>query len=486
MQRGLLIPAATWTATRAVIATLAFVAVPLTFVSASPAAWNPPQGIASTNTGQYSRPQVARNAAGDTVATWYRLGPSGEDESGVLEAATRRANGPWSVPVRLASGHLGATAPTVVIDPRGEATVVWELSTTLAEKGKKRAGGQRVAVEVRSDRAGASGWGRTITLASTREPSTGGGEPDPQIAIDGRSDVSVAFQLREHHTTLVNGREDVLLFTRHGGHWHGAKVVGHTINSSETQLALNGRGETILAWNHGGPPGSREQWVQALVLSRHGKAEGRAQVLSSKGGTAYALDLAANGSGAAVLAWSQELSEGQGLGPAQAVTRPAGGRFSHKPVTLLQKSSPPVVTIDRQGTASALFERALTRGRNEADARGALEAATHPVNGGWSKPQPIAAEGDPEALASGPHEELLALWEVRFQPAGQPPQARPVIDSSIRPVGGPWQPPATISPERISEGSADLALDAEGQGTAIWVREPAYATYLIETADYQP
>ncbi len=485
MQRGVLIPAAARTAKRAVIATLAFVGVPLAFVSASPAAWSPPQGIASSNAGQYSRPQVARNAAGDTVAAWYRLGPSGKDESGALEAATRRAGGGWSAPVRLASGHLGATAPTVVIDPRGEATVAWELSTTFAEKGKKRAG-ERVAVEVRSDRAGGGGWGRTVTLASTREPGSSGSVPDPQSAVDGRSDVSVAFQLREHDTTPVNGREDVLLFTRHGGRWHGPKVVGHTVNSSETQLALDGRGETILAWNHGGPSGSREQWVQALVLARNGKDEGRAQVLSSKHGTAYALDLAASSSGAAVLAWSQELPEGQGLGPAQAVTRPAGGRFSHKTVTLLGKSSPPVVTIDRQGTATALFERAVTRGRNEADARGALEAATHPANGGWSKPQPIAAEGDPQALASGPHEELLALWEAGFQPAGQPPQARPVIDASIRPAGGTWPPPATISPERTSEGSTDLALAADGKVTAIWVREPAYATYLIETADYQP
>jgi hypothetical protein len=399
---------------------------------------------------------------------------------------TRRAGGSWSAPIRLASGGSGAITPAVVIDSRGQATVVWEQSTVDGNKGKAR-GRVRVAVEARSDAANGS-WGPRVVLASRQERlsviEVSESEPDPQAAVDGGGDVSVAFQLRRRGAKPINGREDVLLFTRRRGHWRGPVVVAHTVNSSETQLSCAAHGETILTWNHGGLSGGREHWVEALVLPRNGKPIGRPQVLSSKFGDAYSLELAANSRGAAVLAWSQALGEGEGLGPVEAVTRAAGGRFTSKAVILRHKSTPAVVAIDEQGTATALLERALPRGRDEEDEGGALETATHPADGSWSKSQTVFPKGEPVALTCGPHGELVALWEAEAPP-GKPSERRYVIDASIEPAGGAWQPPAAISPERVSEDSTDLALAAGGGGTAIWVREPTYATYLIEIAAYE-
>jgi hypothetical protein len=474
-------------AKRALIASLGSMACSLLFACASHAAWSAPQKIASSGVSQYGRPQLARDVAGDAVAVWER-DPSGKGEPSAVEAATRTAGGSWSAPVRLASGRPGAGGPEVVMSSRGEATVVWEQATFDGKKSKPR-GRVLVAVDVRSERAG-GGWGHTVTLASRQERELGEGVPTPQAAVDPRGDVSVAFQIRERNAPRIDGKEDVLLFTRRDRRWRGPVIVARTVNrveetNGETRLAFDRRGETILAWSHSGPQGTLREWVEALVLARNGKPDGRPQVLSSKFGKAYELDLAANSRGAAVLAWSEGLGEGQGAGPAEAVTRAPGGRFTNEAVILRHKSSPAVVAIDEQGTASALFQHAIPRGLDEEDEGGPLETAIHPVDGSWSTPQTVFQKGRPVALACGPHGELVALWEADAL-GGKLPERPQVIDASIQAAGGAWQPPATISPEGVSEDSTDLAPATDGQATAIWVREPTYATYLIETADYEP
>jgi hypothetical protein len=223
------------------------------------------------------------------------------------------------------------------------------------------------------------------------------------------------------------------------------------------------------------------------VLGSNGKPEGLAQVLSAKSTAAYALDLAVNSRGAAVLTWSQELGEGEGYGPVEVATRPAGGRFTTKPAHLVHKSLPAVAAINAQGTATVLFELTIPEGPPpQEEESGPLEAATHPADGGWSKPEMVSPQATPQALACGLHGELVALWETHLGLSGQPPARHAVIDASIQPPGGAWQPPETISPENTSEDAAGLALAANGHATAIWLRAPTYGTHLIETADYEP
>jgi hypothetical protein len=469
----------------------------LLFACPSHAAWSAPQAIASSDVWQFSQPQVARDAAGDTVVVWERNARYPHlNRPTAIEAATRRAGGSWSEPVQLALGRPGPGSPKVAMSSRGEATVVWEQATFEEKtrdccRTKRR--GIRMAVEARSHRAG-RGWGDTVVLASRRLRAEDEQEPDPQVAVDRRGDVTVAYRMRERNARRVN-REDVLLSTRRrDGRWRGPLVVAHTVNGYETQLAVDARGETILAWDDGGPEGGGEhgdEWVQALVLARDGKPEGRPQVLSSKSKHAGEFDLAASSRGAAVLTWSRELAEGEGRGPVEVATRPAGGRFTKKPVTLLRKSSSAIVAIDRQGEAAALFERSVPTGPEEEI--GPLLAATHPARGSWSKPQAVAPKSGPYALAYGPyalaygpHGELIALWGVQLPPSGPPEHriGRAFVEASIELAGGAWQPPVAITPEDSYSSSANLALADNGDATASWLREPSPGEELIEAADY--
>jgi hypothetical protein len=462
------------------VATLSMVATP----SDANAAWSTPQAIFSVaGVSNLQLPRVARDAAGDAVAVWERYPEKGD--WGAVEAITRRAGGPWSSAIRLGFGSTGAGSPGVVMDSGGEATVVWEQSTLTGKQGKKQSSA-RMVVDARSHHVN-GGWGHAAVLASGRAELSAIEEhpPDPQVAAGVGGDVSVAFNMRERNATPFNGREDILLFTRRDGRWRSPAMVAHTVNSSEMRLALDRRGETILAWAHGGPSGEGESWVEALTFGSNGKPEAPAQALSAKSRAVYALDLAVNPRGAAVLTWSRELPEGEGYGPVEVATRPAGRRFTTRPVRLVHKSLPAVAAIDAQGTATVLFERSIAKGPTQEAERGPLEAATHPADGGWSKPGMVFPQANPQALACGPHGERVALWEAQLGLSGQPPERRAVIAASIAPAGGAWRPPETISPAKTSE-EAGLALADNGHATAIWLREPTYGAHLVETADYEP
>ncbi len=463
--------------------------IAVTLVAAVPsdagAAWGAPQTVFAAGAGsELQAPSVARDAAGDAIAVWDRSTTSREGESNAVEAATERAGGSWSAPLRLSLGSIGVGDQEVVMDSRGEATVVWEQSTVAGKPGTKHRT-FRDLVEARSHRAN-GGWGPTVLLASSQVPPHEVEEhaPEPQIAVDGHGDVTVMFNMRERNAASVNGREDILLFARRDRRWRKPTVVAHTVNNGDVRLAVDRRGEALVAWNRGGPSGSREAWVQALLIAHNGKPEGPVQTLSAKSKTSYALDLAANSRGAAVLAWSQELGEGEGYGPVEVATRPAGGRFTAKPVTLVRKSVPAVAAINQWGTATVLFGRSIASKGSEQEEDGPLEAVAHPADAGWRKPEMVSLEGIPQAMTCGPNGELVALWEANLALSGEAPQRRRVMDVATQPAGGVWQPHQTISPEGTSEDASGLALAANGQVTAIWVRGPISGTQLIETADY--
>jgi hypothetical protein len=360
-----------------------------------------------------------------------------------------------------------------------------------AVHGRRQAGNEakKLSLPRRGPQSSRAGWLGTHSRTRLQPDPPREDEqdaPDPQVAVEDSGGVAVAFNIRERNAAPVNGEEDILLFRRRAARWRGPVVVAHTVNDAAMQLALDRRGEAIVAWDHGGPSGSREAWVQALVIAHDGKPEGPARTLSAKSKTSYALDLAANSRGAAVLTWSQELPEGEGYGPVEAATRPAGGRFTTKPVTLARKSVPAVAAINQQGTATVLFGRSVASKGPEQEEDGPLEAVTHPADGSWRKPEMISPEGIPQALTCGPHGELVALWEANLPLSGKPSERHRVIDASIQAASGAWQPPETISPENTSEDAAGLALAANGRVTAIWVRGPISGARLIETAEYEP
>lgn len=444
--------------------------------------WSPPRSLAALPHGfEAQSPKLARDSAGDAVAVWEDVGSRSQR---TIEASTRRQGGAWSAPVRL--GYGMESGPEVVMDSRGHATVVWEQ----ASRDPRRRGEPatlRVVVKARSYNV-ARGWTPGVVLAARHErleelESEGGGTPWPQIAIHGE-EVVVAFALLERGAKPFGGREDVLLFTGHAGRWSAPILVDHTVGDREMRLAVDSAGERILAWSGAA---LYRGWVETQIVTRNGRTTGPAQTVSARSGAANELSLAVNTRGDAVLTWSQELADGDGRGPDEATTRPAGGRFDEKPVILVHKAYAALTAIGAGGAATVQFNRVRESGEEQVGA--GLEAATHTAMGGWDKPTLVLRNVGVLALSSDPDGELLGLWEGGAP--GPPFEGKPreigVIDASIQPPQSTWQTPQTISPPGTSEDAAALGVAANGQATAIWVlRPPPEHTEMIETADYQP
>jgi hypothetical protein len=442
--------------------------------------WSSPRSVTSVPSGVEAQgPELARDSAGDAVAVWVNTQSSSER---TVEASTRREGGAWSAPVFLGHGDFSVSDPQVAMDSQGRATVVW-AQTSYDPRRRSEPRTVRILVAARSYSV-ASGWGASVALAARHELVEGeAGSPEPQVAVHGK-EVIAAFAIRERRAKPSDGREEVLLFTRDARGWGSPIVVGHTAENTEMRLAVDGRGERILAWS-GTPEGSG--WVEAQIVTRGGRTRGPAQIVSAESGAADELSLAVNPRGDAVLTWSQELADGDGRGPDEATTRGAGGRFDEKPVILVHKAYSALTAISAGGVATVQFNRVMRKSDGEEVGAG-LEAATHTAKGGWNKPTLVLRGVGLLALSSGPEGELLGLWE-----GGVPgplfdgaPREIGVIDASIQPAQGGWQAPQTISPPGTSEDEAALGVAANGQATAIWVlRPPPEHTETIETSDYQ-
>ena len=154
------------------------------------------------------------------------------------------------------------------MDSSGDATAAWQ---------------SLLGVQAVSRPVGGS-WGRTVTVSRRGRRAEAF-----QLALDGRGDAAVVF---ERYVSLE------LATRRRGGPWRAPSALPGTsrLGVYEPKVAMDARGEMIIAWVHD-QPGRR---VQALVLGANGKPEGSTQTLSRKGPITE-LQIAANANGDAVV-----------------------------------------------------------------------------------------------------------------------------------------------------------------------------------------
>jgi hypothetical protein len=243
--------------------------------------------------------------------------------------------------------------------------------------------------------------------------------------------------------------------------------VARTANCSETQLALDAKGEVLLAWSHGedGAPETIDR-VEALILNRRRKAEGSPEVLSPTGRRAYRIALVADGRGDGALLWGLE---GQSGGPVEASTRTPGRRFA-RAVALRGKGYPGEVAIDPTGTATALFDTRVP------------ESSTHSRNGHWSAPVAISTGSVEEVgLAANSQGDLAAVWTTEIPPAPGEQFGSHVIGASFRVGGAAWQPTSFISPPHSR--NAAISLGPRDAALAVWENE---RLARVEAAEFVP
>jgi hypothetical protein len=244
--------------------------------------------------------RVGLDAAGDATAVWEQQS-AGEIRTA---AAERSAGGTWGVPTLISEAGANANEPRVAVDAGGDAASIWE-----------RPNGEEI-VEAATKPAASSAWSSPVALT---KPETGKGEPgNQQLAIDGRGDVVAVWgRMNETHETIEATEGTV------AGPTFSAPVAlsGPGVTAEEApQLAVNAAGEAVAVWER--PSGAGGVVEAATGLASAGAWQ-KAQPLSAGGEEAHEPQVAVDGDGDAVAAWTRY--DGVGAYRAEAAGFDASG-----------------------------------------------------------------------------------------------------------------------------------------------------------------
>jgi hypothetical protein len=233
-----------------------------------------------------------------------------------------------------------------------------------------------------------------------------------------------------------------------------------TGSAGYVQVAMDAHGDAVAVWEQF----NGTNWIAQSSVRPAGTGTWSAPVdLSAEGEDISEPRVAVDAHGQAVAVWEAR----NGLGyVAQGSIRPAGGEW-HSATRISAEGESigsPQVAIDAHGDAIAVWEDTA-----EAVIKGAIHPAAAVV---WGTAHRISGAGE----AENPHVALdrrgdaVAVWEA--WPAGADSS---VIQANTRPVSaGKWQTPVELSVPGEEGANAlypQVAVDARGDATALWVHE---------------
>ena len=134
--------------------------------------------------------------------------------------------------------------------------------------------------------------------------------------------------------------------------------------------------------------------------------------------------------------------------------------------------------FDEHGDAIAVGVGAGTGG----DA--AIRTMTRPLGGQWSASVPVSGSGEADVrapqVAVNAHGDALVIWSADIGgPTG-------VVRVSSRPAGGQWSAPTVISEGAVYDRDVDVAIDAQGNATAIWTEFSESASAFVVRSASRP
>jgi hypothetical protein len=224
-------------------------------------------------------------------------------------------------------------------------------------------------------------------------------------------------------------------------------------DSSKPQVAIAETGESIAVWEK--PAGDGSWRVQAAVRPASGSFSAPVD-LSVAGEDGFDPQVAMDRAGAAVAVWQSDNNRGVVV---QAAARPAGGSFSAPvDVSTEGRAFNPQVAIDEAGAAVAVWEIESDRGV-------VVQAAVRPAGGSFSAPVDVAV--------AGPN--LFAAPQVAINRAGDAVAVwadssggNSIVRAAVRPAGGSFSAPVSVSEPGESALEPQVALDQAGDAVVVW------------------
>jgi hypothetical protein len=283
-------------------------------------------------------------------------------------------------------------------------------------------------------------------LLETRNDNT----TEPRIAIDGNGRaLAVWLQQDGIHASLWSSR-----YTPTAG-WSAAQLVetDHTGSINIQQLAMDASGNALAVWT---------QWDGArdnLWANRYTSASGwgTPELLENDNGGVIALEVAtSSGNGMAVWAqhdgttsniWGRPFSVAAGWGMAQLIEN--NNTPANEPQIVLGNDGNGVaVWRQSDGTSDSIWANRYTAGVGWGIAE-QIEANNLPISG---TPPRLAIDGNGNVLVIWRHSDGTRgnIWSNRYA------------------VGSGWDVPQLIETENGETWAERLAVDANGNGIAVW------------------
>ena len=345
-------------------------------------------------------------------------------------------------------GAHGSQPPTIVAQmPRGFrcAVLVGAVSVVLGALAPGTAGA-------------APAWRAPAALSATGQSAS-----ESQVALDAQGDATAVWRRYNGTDWIVEASTRLA-----GGSWQTPIALSASgQNAERPQVALDAQGDATAVWG-------RYNGTNYIVEASTRPAGGSWQTpiaLSAAGQSAEETQVALDPQGDATAVWHR--SNGTDF-IVEASTRPAGGSWQ-TPIALSaagQEAYAPQVALDAQGDATAVWRR--SNGTNEI-----IEASTRPAGGSWQTPIALSAAGqsaEETQVALDAQGDATAVWE-RYNGTDY------IIEASTRPAGGSWQTPIALSAAGQEAYFPQVALDAQGDATAVWERYNG-ANYIIEATGY--
>jgi hypothetical protein len=415
------------------------------------AAWSPPDDLSATGQNA-SDVQIAVDANGNATAVWLRS----DGTNFIVQASTKPFGGIWqAVPNDLSASIPDVLLPQIAVDANGNATAVWTRGTgtgIIVQASTKLFGGNWQAVP---DDLSADGQNAAL----------------PQIAVDASGNVTVVWLETVGSYDIIQASTKLF-----GGNWQVTPddLSAADKNARRPQIAVDDNGNATAVWLI---PSGAIYTIQASTKLFNGTWQAIPDDLSVAGQDAGDAQIAVDANGNVTAVWAG--SNGTNY-IVQASAKPFGGTWQAIPNDLSasgQNASGPQIAVDANGNATVVWER--SNGTNTI-----IQSSTKPFNGAWqATPDDLSAIGQDaqrSQIAVDANGNATAVWE-RFNGTNY------IIQASTKPFGGTWQAvPDDLSAIGQDAVRSQIAVDANGNATAVWERDNGTNSIIQASTQSQP
>ena len=129
-----------------------------------------------------------------------------------------------------------------------------------------------------------------------------------------------------------------------------------------------------------------------------------------------------------------------------------------EPISVTGEVCAPQIAVDRAGNATAVW-------KSFDGTHFIVQAKTKPIGGSWQDPENLSDDGqsaDVPQIAVDGAGNATAVWK-RYN------GTHVIIQARTKPFGGSWQDPENLSDEGLDADLPQIAVDAAGNATAVWI-----------------